>query len=202
MLPQRLVPAVYELGWMARAFLGTAAVELGADAVLRSVAELSGRDLFAGLLVFGLPSFAILTTLVLGRRTDAPILYAQIFDRAPGPPPEARVEAGGTIARRAVMAVIALALGMLIPAAFGIAFLLVMMGTPRDDLLQHLPVATGLVAAGWMLLCGLVALRISQYFARWEQRRGKVVLCRPLASGTMRHVYYAANRPPTPAWPA
>jgi hypothetical protein len=194
--PQRLVPAVYELGWLARACLLAAAVELGADALLRSVAEFSSRDLFIVALVFGLPSFAILTTLLLGRRTDVSILYAQIFEHAPGFPRDARVEPGGRIARRAVVAVIGLAVVLVLPAAFGVGFLLVMMGTPRDDVLEHLPVATGLVAAGWTLLCGLAALRISHYFSRWEQRRGKVVLSRPLAAGSMRHIYYVANRPP------
>ena len=195
--PRRLVPAVYELTWMARAFLVAAAVELAADAWVRSKLTVSGRDLFAGLLVFGLPAFAILTTLLLGRRTDAPVQYALIFDRAPGPPRDATVDPGSRIARRAAAAVTGLALALVVPAAGGIAFLLVMMGTPRDEIVAHLPVATGLVAAGWTLLCGVAALRIGQYFAHWEQRRGKVVLCRPLASGSMRHVYYAANRRPT-----
>jgi type IV secretory pathway TrbD component len=194
--PQRLVPAVYELGWIARACLLAGAVELGADVLLRSVAEFSERDLFIVVMVFGIPSFAILTTLLLGRRTDVSILYAQIFDHAPGPPRDARVEPGGRIARRAVAAVIGLAVLLVLPAAFGVAFLLLMMGTPRDQVLDHLPVATGLVTAGWILLCGLAALRISHYFARWEQRRGRVVLSRPLAAGSMQHVYYVANRPP------
>jgi hypothetical protein len=195
-LPERLVPAVYELGWMARVLLLAAAVELAVDAVLRSVSEFSGRDLLIALMVCGLPSFAILTTLLLGRRTDVSILYARIFDRAPGPPREAQVDRGGRIARRVVLAVVGLVVVLVLPAALGVAFLLVMMGVPREDVLEHLPVTTGLVTAGWTLLCGLAALRISQYFARWERRRGKVVLARPLAAGSMRHVYYVANRPP------
>jgi len=81
-------------------------------------------------------------------------------------------------------------------AAPALALALLLMGLKPDRLVPHLPAAADALAAGWTLVCGLAALRIATWIARWERRAETIVLCRPLRSGTMSDEYYL-----TPARP-
>jgi hypothetical protein len=55
------------------------------------------------------------------------------------------------------------------------------------------PGAAELIAAAWTLVCGVAALRIGTWFSRWEGRRRRRLLCRPLSAGVLAHVYYVAE---------
>jgi hypothetical protein len=109
---------------------------------------------------------------------------------------EAEPEDAATTATRAVAVALAGVVGMAIVAAVVLVMMLAVLATPRAEILEHLAPTAGLVAAGWALVSGLVTLRVAAWFARWQRPRGRVILCRPLTSGTMRHVYYVALAEP------
>ena len=46
------------------------------------------------------------------------------------------------------------------------------------------------------VVCGFAALRIGTWFSRWEGRRRRRLLCRPLTAGILAHVYYVAEAGP------
>jgi hypothetical protein len=188
-----LVVAAHELRWLGRGWLGAGVVTLGADLVSGSLADLGTLDVAASALVFGLALGGAAGGLVLGVRTGPPILYRRIFDLAPPPPVGARGEDHRATARRAVRAALAAAAGLAVAAAFALVAAMVLLGKPKHDLLDQLPQAAALVAGCWMLVAGAVALRVALWFMRWERLRQRVVLCSPLHSGLLRHVYYAAE---------
>ncbi len=149
-------------------------------------------EAYGAAVVFVISVGSAIGGLVLGVRTGPVISYKRIFDIAPPPPVGAEPEAAAiTAARAAALALVSVA-GMAIVAAVLLVITLAVLGTPRAEIMEHLVPTAGLVAAGWALVCGLVALRVAAWFARWQRRREKVILCRPLMSGTMRHVYYVA----------
>lgn len=153
-------------------------------------------EAYAAAVVFVLSVGSAVGGLVLGVRTGPLISYKRIFEIAPPPPVEAEAEAAPATAGRAVAVALAGVAGMAIVAAVVLVMTLGVLGTPRAEILEHLAPTAGLVAAGWALVSGLVTLRVAAWFARWQRPRGRVILCRPLTSGTMRHVYYVAVAEP------
>jgi hypothetical protein len=162
--------------------------------VLTSGSQLTALEGVTSVVAFGVSVGAAGGRLVLGVRTGPSILYLRIFERAPAPPPGARGEAARATAVRAIAAALAVAAGLLLAAAVLLALTLTLVGEPQSRLFDHLPQLSALVAAGWMLVVGVVARRVAVWFARWEQRRGKVLVCPRLHSGSLRPVYYAAAR--------
>lgn len=147
-------------------------------------------------LVFVLSVGSAVGGLVLGVRTGPLISYKRIFELAPPPPVDAEPEAAAATSARAVTVALASVVGMAIVASVALVMTLGVLGTPRPEILEHLAPTAGLLAGGWALVSGLVTLRVAAWFARWQRPRGRVILCRPLTSGTMRHVYYVAAAEP------
>jgi hypothetical protein len=189
-----LVVAAHELRWLGRGWLAAGVVTLGAVVVSGSLGELTALEVAAVALVFGLSLGGAIGGLVLGVRTGPPILYRRIFDIAPPPPPDARGESRRTTARRAVWTALAAGVFLALGAALALPATLILLGTPRHELLDHLPQAAGLVASGWLLVAGAVALEVATWFERWQRLHERVIVCAPLHSGLLRHVYYAAER--------
>jgi hypothetical protein len=191
-----LVPAVRELRWTGRTWLLAGMLGLAADVALGSLGSLPVAEVYGAALVFVVSVGSAIGGLVLGVRTGPLISYKRIFDIAPPPPPEAEPEPSVHTASRAVAIALASTAGMALVAAVVLTMTLGVLGTPRHEILERLAPTAGLVASGWAIVSGLVALRVAAWFARWQRPRGKVILCRPLVSGTMRHVYYVAAAEP------
>src|SRR5207253_2993135 len=85
------------------------------------------------------------------------------------------------------------AVGLAAAAAFLLPVTEVLIGRPKHALLHHLGQLTALVAGGWMLAAGAIALSVADWFRRWQLQNERVLLCAPLHSGLLRHVYYAAE---------
>ena len=141
------------------------------------------------LILIGLSLGCVLGALLLARRTGPDILYYRILDRAPPPPPVPRERAGATT-RRVIPLAIVVVIGLLVAGFIGAAMILVLGGQPRREIGEDLAGGTLITAAGWTLVCGVVGLRMSTYFGRWERLREALVFCRPLKAGTMRPVYW------------
>jgi hypothetical protein len=122
--------------------------------------------------------------------------YARIFDRSPAPPAGLRLETGRSTASRAAWAAAGIAALLAVGAAAALIVMFILIGEPRERVLDHLAGAAGLLAAGWTLVCALASFRIAVWFRRWEARRGRTVLCRPLTSGRLGYVYYVADAVP------
>ncbi len=189
-----LVAAVAELRWVGATWSVVGPVGLAAILVAGSVDGLSSLEVTGIVALFVLTVGGSLAGVTLGRRSGPGSVYIQILDRAPAPPARARLEADGEVATRALLAAIAVVAGMAVAAAVGVALTLLLIGKPRAEVLDHLPAEVGLVTAGWTVVCGMAALRVAAWIARWEWRRDKRVLCRALLAGSRRPVYYAADR--------
>ena len=190
---QLVVPA-HELRWLGRGWLGAGIVTVAVGLALGSPGDLAGLEIAASALVFALSLGGAVGGLVLGVRTGPSILYRRIFDIAPPPPPEARGEPHATTARRAVATALVVGVGLLAAAAFALPVTLILLGRPKHALFDHLPQIAALVAGCWMLAAGAIALRVATWIELWQGNRQKVVVCAPLHSGLLRHVYYAAER--------
>lgn len=190
-----LVRAATELHCFGRTWVVAGAVMLAAAAVAAASAGVSARAAAAIAASLGLSSGAVLAALLVGRRTGPAILYTRILDEAPGAPASLPREPAGVTARRVLAPALLIAVVLAGAGPLPVAGLLVLVGERPDEILPQLPAAALTVGGGWTLLCGLAGLRMSHYFARWERRRGKAALCRPLSAGLMRHVYCVAAEP-------
>jgi hypothetical protein len=189
----RLASASGELLWMGGVLAAVGLVGVAVGLAVVPVARFSPLEAMGSIVLFLLTTFAAVTGVTLGRRSGPEVLYWQKFERAPGPPPRGRLEPGRRTAARAVMAAVGLVVGLGIAAAVGLAITLILIGKPRNEVMTHLPGAAELIAAGWTLVCGVAALRIGTWFSRWESRRRRRILCRPLTAGMLAHVYYVAE---------
>ena len=157
-------------------------------------ADLSGLEIWACVLLFFLTVAGGLARAFLGLRTQPDMEYARIFDRSPPPPAGLRLEAGRSTASRAAWAAAGIAALLAVGAAAALIVMFILMGEPREHVLDHLAGAAGLLAAGWTLVFALASFRLAVWFRRWEGRRGRTVLCRPLTSGRLGYVYYVADK--------
>ncbi|HKG16669.1 MAG TPA: hypothetical protein VKA96_03160 [Solirubrobacteraceae bacterium] len=189
----RLASASGELLWMGTVLASVGLVALAIGFAVVPVSRFSPLEATGSIVLFLLTTFAAVTGVTLGRRSGPEVMYWQKFERAPQPPPHGWLESRRRTAVRAVVAAIGLVLALAIGAAVGLAVTLLLIGKPRDEILIHLPGAAELIAAGWTLVCGFAALRIGTWFARWESRRRRRLLCRPLSAGVLAHVYYVAE---------
>jgi hypothetical protein len=189
----RLTSASGELLWMGGVLASVGLVGVTAGFIVVPVARFSPLEAMGSIVLFVLTTFAAVSSVTLGRRSGPEVLYWQKFERAPGPPARGRLEPGRRTAARAVMAAVGLVVGLVLAAAIGLAITLLLLGKPRDEVMTHLPGAAELIAAGWTLVCGVAALRIGTWFSRWESRRRRRILCRPLTAGILAHVYYVVE---------
>jgi hypothetical protein len=191
-----LVSAVHELRWFGRTWSVLAGVALAGDLVSGAVFDLSPLDVWASALLFGLTVLATLARLFLGLRTQPDMQYAQVFDRSPRPPVGVGREPARRTASRVTWVAVAVAVLLAVGAGGALVVMLGLIGKPREQVLDDLAAAAVLVGAGWTTVCAAAAFRIAAWFSRWEVRRGRVVLCRPLSSGRLAYVYYVADAAP------
>jgi hypothetical protein len=191
-----LVAATSELRYFGRTWAVAAVVAAAVVVLSGGAAELTTIEVWACVLVFFLTVAGALARAFLGLRTQPDMEYAQIFDRSPAPPAALPREGPGSTAMRAASAAAGIAVLLAVGAAAALIVMFVLMGTPREHVLDHLAGAALLVAAGWTLAFSLASLRIAVWFRRWEARRGRIVLCRPLASGRRGYIYYVAEPEP------
>ena len=191
--PLRLASATGELLWMGGVLSWLGLVGVTGGLVVVPVARFSPLEVMGSIVLFLLTTFGAVTGVTLGRRSGPEVLYWQKFERAPQPPARGWLEPPRHTAVRAVVGAVCLVAGLAIAASVGLALTLLLIGKPRDEILIHLPGAAELIAAGWTLVCGVAALRIGTWFSRWERRRRRRILCRPLSAGTLAHVYYVAE---------
>jgi hypothetical protein len=189
-----LVAPVAELRWLSRTWLTLGLIVLAADLVSGSVARLSLLELGGSCGLLALSVAGSIAGMALGLRTPPEMLYAQIFDRAPLPAPEAELEAERSTASRAGWAAIGVAVCLSIAAPVATAVMLVLLGTPTASVPDHLAGASSIVAAGWILACSASAHQLAFWFDRWQRRRERVLLCGALSSGRLAPIYYSTPR--------
>lgn len=159
-------------------------------------ADLSAVEVWACVLLFFLTVAGALARAFLGLRTQPDMEYARIFDRSPVPPAGLHLEAARSTASRAAWAATGIAALLAVGAAAALIVMFILMGEPREHVLDHLAAAAALLAAGWTLVLALASFRIVAWFRRWEARRGRTLLCRPLTSGRLDYIYYVAETEP------
>ncbi|HEV7363364.1 MAG TPA: hypothetical protein VGN71_03160 [Solirubrobacteraceae bacterium] len=185
-----LVSSAWELRCFGRTWAAVAVAAAVGVVLAGGAADLTGLELWACALLFFLTVAGALARAFLGLRTQPDMEYARIFDRSPAPPAGLRLEAGRSTASRAAWAAAGIAALLVVGAAAALIVMFILMGEPREHVLDHLAGAAGLLAAGWTFVCALASFRIAVWFRRWEARRGRTVLCRPLTSGRLGYVYY------------
>ncbi len=188
-----LVSSAWELRCFGRTWIVVALLVVAVDAALGGASDLLPVEIWACVLLFFLTVAGALARAFLGLRTQPDMQYAQVFDRSPAPPAALRVEGRRSTANRAAWAATGVAVLLAVGAAATLIVMLVLMGRPREHVLDHLAGAAVLLAAAWTLVCGAASLRIAVWFRRWEERRSRVVLCRPLTSGRLGYVYYVSR---------
>src|SRR5437763_1077988 len=68
--------------------------------------------------------------------------------------------------------------------------LLVVMGKPRSEIPHHLPTIAALIGGGWALVCAGAAWLVARWLERWEELRGRLILCAPLHAASLGEVYF------------
>jgi hypothetical protein len=189
-----LVTSAWELRCFGRAWIGVAVLVVAVDAALGGASDLLPVEIWACALLFFLTVAGALARAFLGLRTQPDMEYARVFDRSPAPPAGLRVEGRRSTANRAAWAATGIAVLLAVGAAAALVVMFILMGRPREHVLDHLAGAAGLLAAGWTLVCALASFRIAVWFRSWEEwRGGRTVLSRPLTSGRLDYVYYVAD---------
>ena len=191
-----MVSSAWELRCFGRTWAVVAVAAAAGVVFAGGAADLSGLEIWACALLFFLTVAGALARAFLGLRTQPDMEYARIFDRSPAPPTGLRREGGRSTASRAAWAAAGIAALLAVAAAAVLIVMFILMGEPREHVLDHLAGAAVLLAAGWTLVCALASFRIAVWFRRWDARRGRTVLCRPLTSGRLGYVYYVDAAPP------
>jgi hypothetical protein len=186
-----LVRATTELRTLVGVLGGLGALLLAGALVLGDTGRLSPLETADVLLVFGLSTGAsAAAAAALGAWTSPRMLYRNILDRAPGPPPEARRESGRRTQVRTVVAGVVTVAAFLGVATVASALLLVVMGKPRSEIPHHLPTLAALIGGGWALACAGAAWLVARWLERWEELRGRRILCAPLHAAILGEVYF------------
>jgi hypothetical protein len=188
-----LVASAWELRCFGRTWAVVALAAAAGVVISGGVDDLSAIEVWACALLFFLSVAGALARAFLGLRTQPDMEYARVFDRSPAPPAGLRLETGRSTASRAAWAATGIAGLLVVGAAALLVVMFILMGTPREHVLDHLAGAAVLLAAGWTLVFALASFRLAVWFRRWEARRGRTVLSSPLTSGRLGYVYYVAE---------
>jgi hypothetical protein len=191
-----LVSSAWELRCFGRTWIVLGVLVPAVDAALGGASDLVPVEIWACALLFFFTVAGALARAFLGLRTQPDMEYARVFDRSPAPPAGLRVERSRSTANRAAWAASGIAVLLAVGAAAALVVMLILLGRPREHVLDHLAGAAGLLAAGWTLVCALASFRIAVWFRRWEGWRGGRVLSRPLTSGRLGYVYYVTEASP------
>ena len=193
-----MVSSAWELRCFGRTWAAVAVGGVAGVVLVGAAVDLAAIEIWACVLLFFLTVAGALARAFLGLRTPPDMEYAQIFDRSPAPPAALHVEAGRSTASRAAGAAAGIAALLVVGAAAALVVMFILMGEPREHVLDHLAGAAVLLAAGWTLVFALASFRLAAWFRRWEARRGRTILCRPLTSGRRGYVYYVADADAVP----
>ena len=158
-------------------------------AVLAGLGHYNGPEVAALVVVVGFSTACVLGGLLLAKRTGPDIVYTRILDLAPVLDPGVPLEPPAHTFRRTFWPALLLPLTFTAVAPFLVGGALLVVGQPRDEVLDGLAALGPPAAGGWTLVCGIAGLRMASYFERWEQRHGMRALCLPLRAGLMQHVY-------------
>ena len=186
-----LVRATTELRTLIGVLAGLGALLLAGALALGDVRRLSPLELADVILLFGLSTgSSAAAAAALGAWTPPRILYRNILDRAPGPPPKARRESSRRTRTRTILAGAVTVAAFVGLATVGSALLLVVMGKPRSEIPHHLPTIAALIGGGWALVCAGAAWLVARWLERWEELRGRRILCAPLHAASLGEVYF------------
>lgn len=190
------VRAATELRCFGRAWCLAGVALLVGAAVLAGLGHYNGAEVAALVVVVGFSTACVLGGLLLAKRTGPDIVYTRILDLAPVLDPGVPLEPPGHTFRRTLWPALLLPLTLTALAPFLVGGALLMVGQPRDEVLDGLAALGPPAAGAWTLVCGIAGLRMATYFERWEQRHGMRALCLPLRAGLMQHVYRVVSDNP------
>jgi len=193
--PPPLVEATTELRTLYAVLAFAGAVLLVADLALGHLGRLTPLELADVIIVFGISTGAsIATAAALGAWSGPKILYRNILDRAPDPPPQAEREPPSRTRTRTLLVGALTAVAFIAAAALASAILLAVMGKERHDIPKHLITIAALIGGGWALACAAAAWTVKRWLQRWEHLRGQRVLCPPLHAASLGEVYFTSDR--------
>jgi hypothetical protein len=189
-----LVEATIELRMLVWVFgcLGGALVI--ADLAVGHLGRLTTLEIADVIIVFGVSTGTSLAAVALGRFTGPKILYRNILDRAPDPPPQAHREPPRRTQTRGFWIGALTAVAFVGVAAISSALLLAVMGKERQDIPDHLIAIAALIGGGWALACAGAAWTVRRWLERWEHLRHQRVLCPPLHAASLGEVYFTSDR--------
>ena len=189
-----LVRAATELRCFGTAWCVAGALLLAGTVALAASGAYEGVHVAGIVAVLGFSIGCVLGGLLLAKRTEPAILYARLLDVAPDVDDRVPCESPADTVRRTAAPAVLVALTLTAIAPFAVAVVLLIVGEPRDEVLRDLPATAPAVGGGWTLACGLAGLRMARYFERWEVRKQRTALCRPLTAGLMQRVYCVTAR--------
>ena len=143
-----LVASAWELRCFGRTWAVVAVVAAAGVVISGGVDDLSAIEVWACALLFFLTVAGALARAFLGLRTQPDMEYARVFDRSPAPPAGLRLETGRSTASRAAWAATGIAGLLVVGAAALLVVMFILMGTPREHVLDHLAGAAVLLAGG------------------------------------------------------
>jgi hypothetical protein len=170
-----------------------------ADLAVGHLGRLTTLEVADVLIVFGISTGTSLAAVALGRFTGPKILYRNILDRAPDPPPQAHREPPRRTRTRGLLIGALTAVAFVGVAAISSAILLAVMGKERADIPDHLIAIAALIGGGWALACAGAAWKVRGWLERWEELRHQRVLCPPLHAASLGEVYFTSDPEPVTA---
>jgi hypothetical protein len=193
--PPPLVEATTELRTLYAVLAPAGAMLLVADLALGHLGRLTPLELADVIIVFGVSTgTSLATAAALGAWSGPKVLYRNILDRAPDPPPQAQRETPRRTRARSVLAGVLTAVAFIVAAGVASAILLAAMGKDRHEIPNHLITIAALIGGGWALACAGAAWTVKRWLQRWEHLRGQRVLCPPLHAASLGEVYFTSNR--------
>lgn len=191
--PPSLVEATTELRALYLVLAVVGGVLVLADLAVGHLGRLTPLEVADVIIVFGISTgTSAAAAAALGAWTGPRILYRNILDRAPQPPPQAHREAPGRTRTRTLFVGALTAVAFVGVAAIASAVLLAVMGKERHDIPRHLIAIAALIAGGWALACAGAAWTVKRWLERWERLRGQRVLCPPLHAASLGEVYFTS----------
>jgi hypothetical protein len=188
-----LVEATTELGTLVGVFGFLGGLLVAADLAVGHLGRLTALEIADVIIVYGISTGTSLAAVALGRWTGPQILYRNILDRAPDPPPQAHREPPGRTRTRGLLIGGLTAVAFVGVAALSSAILLVVMGKDRQDVPNHLIAIAALIGGGWALACAGAAWTVRRWLERWERLRHQRILCPPLHAASFGEVYFTSD---------
>jgi hypothetical protein len=188
-----LVEATAELRALLWVFGGLGGALLVADLAAGHLGRLTTLEVADVIIVYGVSTGTTLAAVALGRFTGPKILYRNILDRAPDPPPQAHREAPRRTRTRGVLIGALTVVSFVAVAAIASGILLAVMGKEKSEIPDHLIAIAALIGGGWAVACAGAAWKVRAWLERWERLRHQRVLCPPLHAASLGEVYFTSD---------